>query len=95
MLDIALTLPAMVTEGEGVEVESGLEVSVRDWVVDRAWVGEAAAVLAVVLTPLELAAAVTPTLAPAPPMRRGLSSDCWMIFTPSGLLQDDSLVLAL
>lgn len=88
----------MVTEGEDVEVESGLEVSVRDGVVDRAWVGEAAAVLAVVLTPLELAAAVTPTLAPAPPappMRRGLSSDCWMIFTPSGLLQDDSLVLAL
>lgn len=88
----------MVTEGEGVEVESGLEVSVRDGVVDGAWVGEATAVLAVVLTLLELAAAVTPTLAPAPPgppIRRGLSSDCWMIFTPSGLLQDDSLVLAL
>lgn len=88
----------MVTEGEGVEMESGLEESVREEVVDRAWVGEAAAVLAVVLTQLELAAAVTPTLAPvppAPPTRRGLSSDCWMIFTPSGLLHDDSLVLAL
>lgn len=91
----------MVTEGEGVLVESGLEVSVREGVVDRAWVGEtAAAVLAVVLTLLEQAAAVTPTLvpgpaAPAPATSRGLSSDCWMIFTPSGLLHDDSLVLAL
>lgn len=86
----------MVTEGEGMVVESGLLVSVREEVVDGAWVGEAAAVL--VLTLLELAAAVTPTLTPvppAPPMRRGLSSDCWMIFTPSGLLHDDSLVLAL
>lgn len=89
----------MVTEGEGELVESGLEVSVREGVVDGTWVGEAAAaVLAVVLTLLELAAAVTPTLAPdpaAPATRRGLSSDCWMIFTPSGLLHDDSLVLAL
>lgn len=65
-------------------VESGLEVSVREGVVDGAWVGEAAAaVLAVVLTLFELAAAVTPTLAPAPaapdpvpPTSRGLSSDC-------------------
>lgn len=91
----------MVTAGEGELVESWLEVSVREGVVDTAWVGEAAAaVLAVVLTLLELAAAVTPTLepapaAPAPATRRGLSSDCWMILTPSGLLHDDSLVLAL
>lgn len=79
-------------------VESGLEVSVREGVEDRAWVGEAVApVLAVLLTLLELAATVTPTLlVPAPPATsRGLSSDCWMIFTPSGLLHDDSLVLAL
>ncbi len=94
-------LPAMVTEGERVVVESGLEVSVREGVVDGAWVGEAAAaVLAVVLTLLELTAAVAPTFAPvpagpAPATRRGLSSDCWMIFTPSGLLHDDSLVRAL
>lgn len=101
----ATTVAAMDTEGEGVVMESGLEVSVREGVVDGACVGEAAAaVLAVVLTLLELAAAVTPTLAPvpavpapapAPATRRGLSSDCWMIFTPSGLLHDDSLVLAL
>lgn len=90
--------PATVTEGEGALMESGLEVSVREEVVERAGVGEAAAVLAVVLILLELAAGVTPTLAPvppAPPTRRGLSSDCWMIFTPSGLLQEDSRVLAL
>lgn len=92
--------PATVTEGEGALVESGLEVSVREEVVDRAGEGEAAAVLAVVLILLELAAGVPPTLAPvppapAPPTRRGLSSDCWMIFTPSGLLQEDSRVLAL
>lgn len=58
----------------------------------------AAAVLAVVLTLLELADGVTPTLGPepeAPATRRGLSSDCWMTFTPSGLVHDDSLVLAL
>lgn len=88
----------MLTEGDSVVVESGLEVSVREGVVDG--VGEAAAVLAVVLTLLELAAAVPPALVPAPaapppPMSSGLSSDCWMIFTPSGLLHADSLVLAL
>lgn len=49
--------------------------------------------LAVVLTLLELPAAVT--FGPDPATRRGFSSDCWMIFTPSGLLHDDSLVLAL
>lgn len=90
----------MDTEGGGVAVFSGLEVSVCDGVVDWAWVGETSGVLTVVLTLFELAATVTPTLvpgpmAPAPPTRRGLSSDCWMIFTPSGLLHDDSLVLAL
>lgn len=91
----------MDTEGEGVVVESGLEVSVRDGVGEGAWVGVAtAAVLAVVLTLLELAAAVAPALAPVtavplPLTSRGLSSDCWMIFTPSGLLHEDSLVLAL
>lgn len=95
----ATTVAAMLTEGEGM-LESGLEESVREGVVDGAWVGEA--VLAVVFTLLELAAAVTPALgpagpvpAPAPPTRSGLSSDCWMIFTPSGLLHEDSLVLAL
>lgn len=79
---------------------SGLEVSVYEGVVDRTWVEEAAAELAVVLSLLELAATVTPTFVPvppalAPPTRRGLSSDCWMILTPSGLLHEDSLVLAL
>lgn len=93
-------LPDIVTDGGGVAVVSGLEVSVWEGVVDGAWVGEASGVLAVVLILFELAATVTPTLvpgppAPAPPTRRGLSSDCWMIFTPSGLLHDDSLVLAL
>lgn len=91
-------LPAMVTDGGGVAVGSGLEVSVCEGVVDGAWVGDASGVLAVVLTLFELAATVTPTLEPgppAPPTRRGFSSDCWMIFTPSGLLHDDSLVLAL
>lgn len=29
-------LPAMVTEGEGVDVESGLEACVREGVVDKA-----------------------------------------------------------
>lgn len=75
---------------------SGLEFSVCEGVVDGAWVGEGSGVLAVVLILFELT--VTPTLVPgppAPPTRRGLSSDCWMIFTPSGLLHDDSLVLAL
>lgn len=91
----------MDTEGEGVVLESGLEVSVRDGVGEGAWVGmAAAAVLAVVLTLLELAATVAPALAPVtagpvPATSRGLSSDCWMIFTPSGLLHEDSLVLAL
>lgn len=78
-------------------MESALEASVLEGDEDGAWVGEAA-VLAVVLTLLELAATVTPALAPEPPApdtSRGLSSDCWMIFTPSGLLQADSLVLAL
>lgn len=92
-------LPAMVTEGEGVVMESGLEVSVREGVDDGAWVGEAAAaVLTVVLPLLELETGVAPTFefaAAAPATRRGLSSDCWMIFTPSGLLHDDSLVRAL
>lgn len=79
-------------------LDSGLEESVREGVVDGAWLGEA--VLAVVFTLLEAAAGVTPALAPAapltaPPTRRGLSSDCWMIFTPSGLVQADSLDLAL
>lgn len=88
----------MVTDGEGVVEVSGLEVSVYEGVVDRTWV--AAAELAVVLSLLELAATVTPTFVPvppalAPPTRRGLSSDCWMILTPSGLLHEDSLVLAL
>lgn len=86
----------MLTEGEGM-LDSGLEESVREGVVDGAWLGEA--VLAVVFTLLEAAAGVTPpltpTTAPAPPTRRGLRSDCWMIFTPSGLVQADSLVLAL
>lgn len=88
-------LPAMLTEGEGM-LDSGLEESVREGVVDGAWLGEA--MLAVVFTLLEAAAGVTPALAPAapvPPTRRGLSSDCWMIFTPSGLVQADSLDLAL
>lgn len=88
----------MDTEGEEVVVESGLELSVREGAVDGAWVGEApAAVLAVVFTLLELLE-VTPALPPdaaPPPTSRGLSSDCWMIFTPSGLLHEDSLVLAL
>lgn len=93
-------LPDIVTDGGGVAVVSGLEVSVWEGVDDGAWVGEASGVLAVVLILFELAAPVTPTLvpgppAPAPPTRRGLSSDCWMIFTPSGLLHDDSLVRAL
>lgn len=94
-------LPEMVTEGEGVVTESGLEVCVWDRVEVGAWVGEAApAVLAVVLPLLELTAAVTPTLAlepeaAAPATIRGFSSDCWMTFTPSGLLHDDSLVRAL
>lgn len=86
----------MLTEGEGM-LDSGLEESVREGVVDRAWLAEA--VLAVVFTLLEAAAGVTPALAPvtvpAPPTSRGLSSDCWIIFTPSGLVQADSLVLAL
>lgn len=89
----------MLTEGEGM-LDSGLEESVREGVVDRAWLGEA--VLAVVFMLLEAAAGVTPALAPpapvtapAPPTRRGLSSDCWMIFTPSGFVQADSLDLAL
>lgn len=90
----------MVTEGGGVAVVSGLDVSVCEGAVDGAWVGEASGVLAVVLTLFELAATVMPTLvpgppAPVPPTRRGLSSDCWITFTPSGLLHDDSLVLAL
>lgn len=92
-------LPAIVTEVEEVGVVSGLQVSVREGFMDGVWVEEAAAaeVLAVVLTLLELAAAVAPTLTPVPvpATSRGLSSDCWMIFTPSGLLHDDSLVLAL
>ncbi len=70
----------MDTAGEGVVVESGLEVGVREAVVEGAWVGgAAAAVLAVALTLFELAAAVTPALAPvpaAPATSRGLSSDC-------------------
>lgn len=96
-----MAVPVRVTEGDGVVVESGLVVSVREGVEDGTWVGEAAAaVLAVVLTLLELPAAVAPALTPVPPdplpvTRSGLSSDCWMIFTPSGLLHDDSLVLAL
>lgn len=75
-------------------LDSGLEEIVREGVMD-AWLGEA--VLAVVFTLLEAAAGVTPPLAQAtaPPTRRGLISDCWMIFTPSGLVQADSLVLAL
>lgn len=83
----------MLTEGEGM-LDSGLEEIVREGVMD-AWLGEA--VLAVVFTLLEAAAGVTPPLAQAtaPPTRRGLISDCWMIFTPSGLVQADSLVLAL
>lgn len=89
----------MDTDGEGLVMESGLEVRVWGGVEVGACVGEAAAaVLAVVLPLLELATAVTPTFAPepaAPAARRGLSSDCWMIFTPSGLLHDDSLVRAL
>lgn len=87
-------IPAMLTEGEGM-LDSGLEESVREGVMDGAWLGEA--VLAVVFTLLETADGVTPPLAPttAPPTRRGLISDCWMIFTPSGLVQADSLVLAL
>lgn len=85
----------MVTDGEEEVVESVLEASTRETVVEGAWVELAAAVLAVVLTVLELPAVVTPPLEPVPPTRRGLSSDCWMIFTPSGLLHDDSLVLAL
>lgn len=86
-------IPAMLTEGEGM-LDSGLEEIVREGVMD-AWLGEA--VLAVVFTLLEAAAGVTPPLAQAtaPPTRRGLISDCWMIFTPSGLVQADSLVLAL
>lgn len=88
----------MDTEGEGVVMESEMDVRVLEGVVDD--VGEPAAVLAVVLTLLELPAAVAPALtpdpaAPAPATRRGLSSDCWIIFTPSGLVQADSLVLAL
>lgn len=83
----------MLTEGEGM-LDSGLEEIVREGVMD-AWLGEA--VLAVVFTLLEAAAGVTPPLAQAtaPPTSRGLISDCWMIFTPSGLVQADSLVLAL
>lgn len=86
-------IPAMLTEGEGM-LDSGLEEIVREGVMD-AWLGEA--VPAVVFTLLEAAAGVTPPLAQAtaPPTRRGLISDCWMIFTPSGLVQADSLVLAL
>lgn len=92
-------IPAMLTEGEGM-LDSGLEESVREGVVDGAWLSEA--VLDVVCTLLEAAADVPPALAPAtpvtdavPPTRRGLSSDCWMIFTPSGLVHADSLDLAL
>lgn len=94
----------MVTAGGGEVVESGLAVRAREGVVFGPWVGEATAVtavLTVVLTELGLqAAAETPPLAPAPgfpvaPTRSGLSSDCWMIFTPSGLDHDDSRVLAL
>lgn len=96
----ATTVAAMEAEGDGVVMDSGLVVIVRDGVLDGAWVGEAeaAAVLGVVLTLLVLAAAVTPTLTPdpeAPATRRGLSSDCWMIFTLSGFDHADSRVLAL
>lgn len=60
----------------------------------------AAAVLAAVLLLLVLVGPVAPMFAPEPPTvapatRRGFSSDCWIIFTPSGLLHDDSLVRAL
>lgn len=92
-------VPAMLAEGEGM-LDSGLEESVREGVVDGAWLGEAE--LAVVFTLLEAAAGVptalalaAPVTAAVPPTRRGLSSDCWMIFTPSGLVQADSLDLAL
>lgn len=94
-------LPAMETVGEGVVVESGLEVCVREGLGEGAWLGVAAvAVLTVAETLLEVAATVPPVPAPAPEApapatSRGLSSDCWMTFTPSGLLQADSLVLAL
>lgn len=87
----------MDTDGEGLVMESGLEVSVWEGVEVGACVGEAAAAVLTVVLPL-LETAVTPTFAPepaAPAPRRGLSSDCWMIFTPSGLLHDDSLVRAL
>lgn len=91
----------METEEDGVVVDSVLEASVRDGVVEGAWADMAAAavltgaVLEVVVTapPVPVPAPAAP--APAPATSRGLSSDCWMIFTPSGLLQADSLVLAL
>lgn len=88
-------------EGEGEVLWSGLDESVRGGVGDGAWLGAAAdttTVLAVVLTLAELAATAPPvvTEVPAVPVAsRGLSSDCWMILTPSGLLHEDSLVLAL
>lgn len=73
-------IPVMATDGEVVVEESGLEESVREGTVVGAWVDEtAAAVLTVVFTLLELALVpvfVPAPPGPAPPTRRGLSSDC-------------------
>ena len=88
----------MDTEGEEL-LGSGLEASVREGVGEGAWPGEEAdttTVLAVVLTLAELAGTAPPTVTEGPAVPSiGLSSDCWMILTPSGLLHADSLVLAL
>lgn len=76
----ATTVAVMATDGEVVVEESGLEESVREGIVVGAWVDEtAAAVLTVVFTLLELALVpvfVPAPPGPAPPTRRGLSSDC-------------------
>ena len=74
---------------EVVELVSGLEVCVREG--EGAWLeaGLADAALAVGPPP------VGPPPPPGCPTIRGLSSACWITFTPSGLVQTDSLVLAL
>lgn len=67
----------------------------------RVWVGDRLRVDTGPGTVVELLAGVETELfgdaevPPAWPAMRGLSSNCWMIFTPSGLVQADSRVRAL
>lgn len=82
---------AMVWDTEVVVVlESGLVVMVLDGA--GACVDTGEGIAAVVLTDVML---LEEAPVPTGVTITGLSSDCWITFTPSGLLQADSRVLAL